>query len=332
LPSELAQLSILLLRPTYTPNKITNDAMKNYSQFKPFTAALLAVAILPLATLRAQVTYELAPSAFTLAMVVKETAPGTFERNPIGGAFITENRQRIPAYENEWETGRITIVPELIPVEREILRPTAFNVEFVAKIVTTRYGNRELIAELNEADPELFDGDTRGWSLVYVYGDPTADPPADPVLVARKGDQVVRLDGILEFDYSGGAFVDNYLETTSLSYRGGELTSAVAAIRGRYNYELATSISFGGNGVSEASLSGLEIGAASYFSYYPDPNKRSEAAFFSVPGATRITNLVGATVGEEPEEGDEFGGFGSLVTGTASIGASRVITKRTPIN
>jgi len=321
LPSEAAQLSIPLLRPKYTPNKITNDSMKDYSQFKSIAAAVLALAVLPLATLRAQVTYELAPSAFTLAMVIKETAPGTFERNPIGGAFITENRQRIPAFFNEWATGRV--------VDGDIPQPTAFNFESQARIVSTRYGNRELINDLIEAGT-IKDTDARGWSLVYVYGDPTADDFVEQTLVARKrGQEDVSLD-IVQYDFSGGAYAGSFLATNTFRYdREGGVTSEVATVRGRYNYEDAVSLQFA-VGETEANLGGLEIGSATYFSYYPpDLPDRSEIEYFSVPGAIRYTNLVGATTGDGFEDEDgEFFEFGSLVTGTASIGASRVITTR----
>lgn len=296
--------------------------MKTTSPTKLLAVAFLATTLCPLATLRAQgVTYELAPSAFTLAMVIKETAPGTFERNPVGGAFITENRQRIPAFFNEWATGRV--------IDGDIPRPATFNFGSQAKIVSTRYGNRELIAELVEA--EFIDGPVAGWTLVYVYGDPTADEFVETTLVARKrGEDDVPLD-ILDYDFSGGAYAGSFSETTTYRYNvAGDITSEVATVRGRYNYEDAVTLQFS-VGDTEAALGGLEIGAATYFSYYPDPTDRSFVEYFSVPGAIRYANLVGATTGEgfeDSDTGEFFEFFGSLVTGTASIGASRVITKR----
>jgi hypothetical protein len=278
----------------------------------------LAVAILPLATLHAQqvVTYTLAPSAFTFAMVIKETAPGTFERNPVGGAFKTP---RVPTDFNFWETGRI--------VNGSIPDPASENSEFVAKVVSKRYGNRELITELVQNGDIA--GPIAGWSLVYIYdGDPTEQEFLEPTLVARKRGQRDRELDIIDYDFSGGASAYNYLGATT--FRNG--VPNVSTVRGRYNFEYAASIGFAFGDLT-ANLGGLEIGSGSLFSYYPDPTDRSVADAFSVPGAIRYTNLVGATTGDGFEvEDDEFFEFGSLVTGTASIGASRVITMRTTMN
>lgn len=296
--------------------------MKTISSTKLLAVAFLATTLCPLATLRAQgVTYELAPSALTLALVIKETAPGTFERNPIGGAFITENRLRIPAFFNEWATGRV--------VGGEIPQPATFNFESQAKIVSTRYGNRELIAELVVAGVIL--EPAAGWSLVYVYGEPDPEGPVEQTLVARKrGQDDVELD-ILDYDFSGGAYAGSFSGIRTYRYnRDGDISSEVATVRGRYNYEDAVTLQFS-VGDTEAALGGLEIGAATYFSYYPVPTDRSVVEYFSVPGAIRYANLVGVTTGEDFEDeetGELFEFFGSLVTGTASIGASRVITKR----
>lgn len=302
--------------------------MKFITPTKLLAVAFLATTLCPLATLRANgVTYELAPSAFTLAMVIKEAAPGTFLRNEIGGAFGFFDLDtgvfvpgRVPAFFSGWQTGRV--------VNGDIPEPATVNEGFVAKIVSTRYGNRELIAELVEAG--LIAAPVAGWTLVYVYGDPTADE-FEATLVARKSGQVdVPLD-ILDVDSSGGAYAVSFLYTATYRYnRVGDITSEVATVRGRSNYEYAASLEFA-VGDSEASLGGLETGSATDFSYYPDPMDRSIVGYFSVPGAIRYTNLVGATTGEDFEDeetGELFEFFGSLVTGTASIGASRVITKR----
>jgi hypothetical protein len=293
--------------------------MKIESRTKPLAVAFLAATLSPMATLRAQeVTYELAPSAVTLAFVIKKTTEGTFERDDLGGAFIKEDRKKIPAFENTWKTGRV--------VDGSIPEPTRDNFEFVSKISSTRYGNRELIQDL--VDQGEIPGPVSGWKLVYVYEDPTESEEA--TLVARKrGQDDVELD-ILDIEISGGAYAANFLETTAFKYdKDGGITSEVATVRGRSNWEDAVSLEFN-IGEFTATLGGLEIGSETLFSYYPNPEDRSSVEFFGVPGASRMTNLVGTAGSETSQEGDEefFEADSSLVTGTASIGASRVITKK----
>ena len=292
--------------------------MKMESRTKPLAVAFLAATLSPMVTLRAQdTTYELAPSAVTLAFVIKKTTEGTFEREAVGGAFIQEDRKKIPAFENAWETGRI--------VDGEITQPSGDNFEFVSKISSTRYGNRELIQEL--VDDEIIPGPVSGWKLVYVYGDPTKLEEA--TLVARKqGQDDVDLD-ILGIEFSGGVDATKILETTAFKYdKDGVTTSEVATVRGRSNSEDAVFLQIN-IGEFAATLVGLAINSETFFSYYPDPEDLSSVDFFGVPGALRMTNLVGMET-DVIEEGDEETDVidSSLVTGKASIGASRLITKK----
>jgi len=287
----------------------------------------VVVAISPLTPLRAQqpFTYELAPATFTMALTIKETAPGTFQRNEIGGSFVTENRQRIPAYYNEWITGRV--------IEGDIPLPATDNYEYITKVVTTRYGNRELIQELvaNEDLP----GPAAGWSLVYVYQIPEMDeePPAPVLTAIKRGMDPVELNIISVEPSGGGVNLDNYFDSTAYTYnREGERTRTVATLRGRFSYENPVSIDFNAPSTT-AQANALQVASYAYYTDYPNSADRSWDGLVAivVPGAIQYSNMVGSVApsGDGDENDDpEFGT--PIFTGTASVGASRVIKKRAP--
>jgi len=285
-----------------------------------FLAAIAVVVVIsPLAPLRAQqaFTYQLAPSTFTMALTIKDTAPGTFMRNRIG-VFVTGlDGKRIPEYENTWITERVINGQS---------RTTTENSETITKIVTTRYGNRELIQELVKSG--VLPGPPSGWSLVYDYEGEGASAD-EPVLTAIKGDQRVPLDDIISIVPSGESVsLSNLTDSTAYTYdRDGNVTREVFTQRGRFSFENIVTINFTTPSTS-AQANALGLQAYTIYNDYPNPADRSEngVVVIAVPGAARFSNMVGSVTPSVPNPIPDVGD--PIFTGTVSIGASRVDKKR----
>jgi len=319
--------------------------MKNYSQFKPLVVAAFAtVSCLPVA-LHAQ-GFELQPAAVTIAWTVKETAPGTFVRNQLGGAFVIEDRKRIPSYGVEdfeyigWLLGSINA-------------PSSYNGEFVAKIQSTRVGNREFLQELARED--LLPGvdkenpNVTGWGIFLVQPDAGDPDPVTPFLAARKIarggviEESVRLDQdqIVTLNYKGGAYSYNEKYREAYRYSQGVLDAdkTVVTLSATYAYEDIISLRIAIPNQEVVVLHGVHNYAGRYQSFYPEPTEKDFIDYISVPGAQRITSLSGSTefefdfpeLGEGQQPGDddfEFPEPGPSITGSVTIAATRATPLR----
>jgi hypothetical protein len=256
----------------------------------------------------------LAPSTFTLALVVKTTAPGTFVRNPLGGAFVSP---REPSFSNEWATGRI--------VNDEIPQPLTTNYESVSKIGSQRYGNREFLEELRLAG-RIEDTTIAGWSLLYKHAfDPETSYPVS-TLVARKGDQEVDLSDVLTSSYPGGVYSGNYIGRGTYQYDGqGNITSFAYSATGGGVYEDIAELVFTNPSSAEVyRAGGFSSGRYSYFSWQELPGEYNE---LTVPGVQRITGLLGLLVVEpDPDAPEEEQSYSPVIlTGSATLGPSRAV-------
>lgn len=114
-------------------------------------AALVAATFALSSAVPAMAATPGAISSVRLSLQLKTSAPGTFVRNPDGGAFVRgENNQLIPTVYNQWSVrhdGKFANLQESI-----------------TEIVTTRYGNRELLEDLLQ-EGVLPDHTIRGWSI-----------------------------------------------------------------------------------------------------------------------------------------------------------------------
>jgi len=297
--------------------------MKISFQSNTIAAALIATALCPLATLRAQapVDYALAPSAVTMALVIKKTAPGTFERQEAGGSFRSP---RVAAYSNDnWTTGPIN-------------SPTSFNSEYVSRIASTRYGNAQLLDDLVA---EGVITNKVGWGVVLKYnavsypmtddnGEPLLDDNGnqlegesyEPVLALRKGTEII------EVDVQKANFVVNtraYASAFSWSYSFATRTE-VATGKGSGTTEGALSVIVTSPTLGSVELNGLLLASSSDFYWYPNPTNRSENDYINVPGNSRFTGLVGAE--EFVDSEDDSSGPG-VITGSITAAASKAIKK-----
>ena len=289
---------------------------------KFLAVAFLATTLCPLATLHAQgVTYELAPSAVTMALVIKKTAPGTFVRKEIGGAF---ELPKVAAYfNNTWTTGPST-------------SPTSFNSEYASRIASTRYGNAELLDDLVA---EGVITNKAGWSVVLKYnavsypmtddngepllddnGNPLEGESYEPVLALRKGTEII------EVDVQKANFVANpraYASASSWSISIMTRTG-VATGMGKHTTEGALSVTVISPTLGSVELNGLLLASSSDFYWYPNSNDRSENDYINVPGISRFTGLVGA---EELVVSEDDSSGPGVITGSITAAASRAIKK-----
>lgn len=140
-----------------------------------------------------------AVSNVKLVFTLKTSVDGTFERDE-NGKFVKddETNERIPTDLNSWSVTRGT--------------KTVDTTEEVVKIVTFKYGNRELLQDL--LDEEVISGESiQGWTLKMVSrGD------SDPAFFAeKKGVPPVELSDLIGFGPIEGDFATvesiNRLET-----------------------------------------------------------------------------------------------------------------------
>jgi hypothetical protein len=286
--------------------------MKFITPTKLLAVAFLATTLCPLAALRAQeVAYELAPSALTLALVIKKTAPGTSVRNEVGGAFITENRQRIPAFSNEWITG------------------STFNYEFVTRISATSYGNKELLNDLIAA--AVIPGPIQGWSVLLKYepvkgtytdgnGDSQEYIYYEPALAVRKGTQII------EVPEEKARFEITPLASASAANSSGRMSSTQSTASGKYTSESAVSMTVTAPTLGSVVLNGFMSDSTSSFYWYPIAADRLVQDSISVPKSTKITGLVGAEDVEPNPDSDSDPGPG-VITGAITVGASNAVKK-----
>lgn len=152
-------------------------------KYRPILASLLATTLAFTATAQA----GLAPTSgmvgnIKLALTLKSTVDGTFERDE-DGKFIKdeETNQRIPTDVNEWTVTRG--------------KKTVESSEEVTKILTTRYGNRELLEDFL-ADGLIPDTSIRGWSLKAV----TRQDMGAAYFVEKKGEEPVDVTNRIMFE------------------------------------------------------------------------------------------------------------------------------------
>lgn len=237
----------------------------------------------------------------TVALTVKEAAPGTFVRNGLGGAFFTPKQ---PAFYNEWWTGAI--------IGGDIPYPKTYNYEEIVKITTTRYGNREILQEL--IDNGDLPGPVAGWSLIRTWERSDDDNNWYYTLTARKAGQAdVSISDRISVSLKGSAF--SYTTNQIYTYA----SQAWTLLRSRGNWEEAVEIAlFLPSG--DITLNGLSVGSNNFFYYYPDPGDKSTLDSVLVYGAEKISSLIG-TRGFDPYFSDP----GPTITGSISFGATRAV-------
>jgi hypothetical protein len=282
---------------------------------KFLAVAFLATALCPLATLRAQapVDYALAPSAVTMALVIKKTAPGTFMRQEAGGSFKSP---KVATDINFWTT------------------PTTSNSEYVTRMASTRYGNAQLLDDLvaegvitNKAgvgvvlkynavtNPMLDDnGDPM---LDDETGEPLTYESYEPVLALRKGTEIIEVVQKASFEVNPRAYASASSYSSSYTIRTGVATGKG---KGRDTTEGALSVIVTSPTLGSVELNGLLLVSSSDFYWYPNPNNRWEFDSINVPGISKLTGLVGA---EDLVDSSVPG----VITGSITAAASKAIKK-----
>lgn len=274
------------------------------------TMAACAALALPALNSSAQefVEYTTGAHSVTIALTLKTTVPGTFEIDPETGAkaIDPETGKPIPAYESSFsnydKNGNIT--------------KDTFT--YVAKVLSQKYGNAELLREL--AANGLLDPNSTspsGWTLLATNA--SADPTATVYnLIARKKgfDDVA-----LEINLSALDKVPSYTSTdiNTYSYNADGDPTSTATGSGSYSSEGLVDISFnlsGEQGAPSDTLTGIFSETGSEFRWYADPADKSVQQKLYISKGAKITGLAGEITG-----GETF----YFAVGTASIGAGKAV-------
>jgi hypothetical protein len=170
---------------------------------------------------------------------------------------------------------------------------------FGRKPITYKIGNREIIEIVNDSR------ETTGLTLLAV---PFVDT-----------DTAILLYSIYLYDTRSKEFLNEVLSInmgSAFSGSGSEVRSINAdgetvsvAVSGSGSFETPINVSFG----EFIKLNGLFTGGVSLKTYLSDPKDKTSVEAVGIPGASKISSLVGGV------EGESF-------TGTISFGASKAVT------
>jgi hypothetical protein len=241
-----------------------------------------------------QVSYDLSAAPVTLALTVRSSVAGTYERDPETGR---EDKSK-PSFQAEWAA--------IDGFGDEVL----FSVQ-AAKASNRRYGNREFLNDLLSAGI-LPDGTISGWSIVSSrdFSDSLGLEafPSPKIAAFKKGVGTIELGDYITVD-AGECLPMTYREQTPLPARPA-----------KYFYEgpVRLGIKFLKVQASEAPspfMTGLGTASSALFGYLNDPDDTSTGEILRVPGAFKITQIVG--LGQS--EGQGF----SLLSGSVNFGASK---------
>lgn len=248
---------------------------------------ILASAILigAVAGLQAQdQTVSISPQAVTFALTTKSFVGGTFEVDPDTNRFT-----RVPAFSSEIET---------LDKDGNVVRRVTTE---AARAVTGRMGNAQILAAIVDS----LDGTTSGWSIVLK----TDEEGNSGIWAVKRGQDDVSLSEIISFvSPSTGAY--NVVQTYSARYNQGDLTSETTTYAASGTIEGPISMSLLGT-----ELVGAFVQPYRGMTFNPDSTDKSVVELAIVPGAGRVTGVIGS------QEDEETGG--TIYGGTINIAAAR---------
>jgi hypothetical protein len=293
----LLSFTVIIAHLVTTPN-ITMKTTPN-----AITAGLLAIG---LSGASFADYIQLSDRSFTLMLTAKYSAPGITIKDETGDTYTSfEDYQEV--YDKDEN------------LTREVAKYAAVTKKF-------KFGNKEIVQFAYE-NGLLEDDNISNWALIVT------DDGEQPSIQLKKridGEDVYVDVGIyLSGDSSIGEIAAKYDSITSYSYKYDpefefyEQTSQVNTVSGSYTEEGEI-----GFELDSFSVWGFYSGSAKIMSFYPlyeDENGRSvedktEAYYEDIPGAAKITGLVGT--GET-----EDGGF-MVITGSGSVGAGEGVIVR----
>ena len=224
--------------------------------------------------------------AVTIVLTTKVAAPGTFEVDPETGKLT-----KIPAFESQVETldkdGNVT----------KSVSTTA------TKAVTGKYGNKEYLKSIEEQ----LEGGINGWSIVL---------DAEGLLMAvNKNYDPVPLD--ISYDSEElRVEIGTSVDTTINKYdaEGGQLSSentkkATGSTEGKISFE------FEGD-----TLIGTQVAPFTSLAYYPDPDDKSNQELAYIPGAAKITGIIGGFELTDDNDNPVTAIIGGTITTAAAKG------------
>lgn len=231
-------------------------------------------------------TVEISPQAVTIALTAKSFVGGTFEVNPDTGKLT-----KIPAFESVIETYD----------KNDNLTKSVTT--YAAKAITGKLGNAQIL-------PEVVEGSISGWSIV-LKSDEEGTPAVWAVKTANKVVvEEIDLSELISFEtQTSGAY--NITETYTAKYTPGsdeepsELIegSEKTTITGKGTDEGPISMNF-----AETALVGSFVQPWTGLSYNPDSTDKSVLELALIPGAGRVTGVIG--IAEDEEAGSTIYGGG----------------------
>ena len=223
--------------------------------------------------------------AVTMALTTKVAAPGTFEVDPETGKLT-----KIPAFESQVDTldkdGNVT----------KSVSTTA------TKAVTAKYGNKEILESIKE---DSLDGTIIGWSIVISAEDGS-------VMAVKKGQDNVALDisgtsPEIEFGTSVDTTINKYDADGNQS---SVITkTATGSTEGKYTFTILGSEAVG-------SL----VQPFKPMPYYPDFTDKSIQELAYIPGAGKITGVIGEAALTDANGNPVTAIIGGSITTAAATG------------
>jgi hypothetical protein len=215
----------------------------------------------PLATIPGSV------APVTFALTLSEKAPNTVRKNQEGKPEKGENGKTIPAFQNFWAVEKKDIFEEYM--------------EYKSKIVTRKYGNKELLTDLLAAGILGENGDSiSGWSIQVVQptqlfsqeNGPVAMYSAEygyPNFYAVKGTTRILITPNILIYVEASVEAVNYLRKSVFKDNVGHVSESLTDV---FNWKDAADIEigFGGNnnvaqqGGLSFELSGIQTGSAKW--------------------------------------------------------------------
>jgi hypothetical protein len=236
---------------------------------------------------------EISPQPVTIALTAKSFVEGTFEVDPETGKLT-----KTPAFES---------VVETLDSNDNVVRSVTTN---AAKAVTSRLGNAQILAEVVDSLP---DETISGWSIVL-----GTDEEGNPnVRAVKKGQEDVDLSELISFEtQTSGPY--NIVETYTARYTAGsdEVPSELiegsekTVISARGTDEGLISIQF-----ADADLAGSFVQPWTGMTYYPDSTDTSLVEVAIIPGAGRVTGVIGMAETENE--------LGTIYGGTINVAAAK---------
>lgn len=224
--------------------------------------------------------------AVTIALTTKAAAPGTFEVDPETGKLT-----KTPAFESQVDT---------LDKDGNVVKSVSTT---ATKAVTGKYGNKELLESIKD---DFLDGTILGWSLVISAEDGS-------LMAVKKNQDSVPLDiSATAPETSFGTSVDtttNKYDSDGMQTSSVNTKTATGSAEGKYTFTILNS-----------ELVGSFVQPFTGMAYYPDSTDKSSQELAIIPGAAKISGIIGEAELTDANDNTVTAIIGGTVTTAAAKG------------